>query len=246
MALREELGRHAWVLLAVLAMAGLVPPAVQADQLIADDLIVDGSLCVGLDCVVDQPFSFTTLDLKENNLRIFFNDTSTTAAFPKNDWEIFANDSANGGASFLGFADRGPGIVSVSGQGVCEGGANDGLVCNDGSGADCRGICVGGAANGVPCTPDPSFCSDFGGTCVDAGACVAYGAIIFRIEAGGPEDSLVIDSAGDVFIAGNLTVGGTINGESAAIQQLQEQVAALQAELAAIRAFPPLRQFLGR
>ena len=81
---------------------------------------------------------------------------------------------------------------------------------------------------------------------MDAGVCVAFGAIIFRIEAGGPEDSLVIDSAGDVSIAGDLIVGGTIDGESEAIQELQEQVAALQAEMEAIAAFPALRQFLGR
>lgn len=247
MAPREELRRSTWmVALAVVAMAALAPSAVRADQLVLDDLIVDGSLCVGVDCQVDQPFYFTTVDLKENNLRIFFNDTSTSSAFPKNDWEIIANESADGGASFLGFADRGAGVVSVSGQGFCEGGTNHGLACGDGTGANCYGICVGGTLDGIPCPPDPSYCSEYGGTCVDAGVCVAYGAIIFRIEAGGPEDSLVIDSSGDVSIAGNLTVGGTIDGESAAILQLQLQVAALEAEIEAIRAFPPLRQFLSR
>jgi hypothetical protein len=77
------------------------------DQVIADDLIVQGSECVGLDCVNNEAFSFDTIRLKENNTRISFNDTSTTAGFPTDDWTIRANSSASGGASFLAFVDRG-------------------------------------------------------------------------------------------------------------------------------------------
>jgi len=72
-----------------------------------DDVIDQGSLCVGLDCVNGEVFSFDTIRLKENNTRISFNDTSTTAGFPTNDWTIRANSSASGGASFLAFVDRG-------------------------------------------------------------------------------------------------------------------------------------------
>ena len=77
------------------------------DQVIADDLIVQGSACVGLDCVINESFSFDTIRLKENNTRISFNDTSTGAGFPTNDWTIRANSSSSGGASFLAFVDRG-------------------------------------------------------------------------------------------------------------------------------------------
>ena len=70
-----------------------------ADFVINDDLIVDGSACVGLDCVNGESFSFDTLILKENNLRILFNDTSVSASFPRTDWRLIANDSANGGQS---------------------------------------------------------------------------------------------------------------------------------------------------
>jgi hypothetical protein len=76
-----------------------------ADFVILDDLIVDGSECVGFDCVNGESFSFDTLILKENNLRILFNDTSSAAAFPKNDWRIIANDSANGGLSHFSIQD---------------------------------------------------------------------------------------------------------------------------------------------
>ena len=37
--------------------------------------------------------------VKENNLRIKFQDTSTSASFPSNDWQLTANDSSNGGAN---------------------------------------------------------------------------------------------------------------------------------------------------
>ncbi|NIM12421.1 MAG: hypothetical protein GTO45_09930, partial [Candidatus Aminicenantes bacterium] len=64
------------------------------DQVILDDLIVDGSICVGFDCVNGESFGFDTIRLKENNLRIRFVDTSSTASFPSNDWQITANDSS--------------------------------------------------------------------------------------------------------------------------------------------------------
>jgi hypothetical protein len=81
-------------------------PAVrQVDQVIPDDLIVQGSACVGLDCVNNENFGFDTIRLKENNLRIHFDDTSTQAGFPANDWRLIANDSASGGSSKFSIED---------------------------------------------------------------------------------------------------------------------------------------------
>jgi hypothetical protein len=68
-----------------------------ADTVIPDDLIVQGSACVGLDCVDGESFGFDTIRLKENNTRIKFDDTSTSPGFPNNDWQLTANDSASGG-----------------------------------------------------------------------------------------------------------------------------------------------------
>jgi len=76
------------------------------DQVIPDDLIVQGSTCVGLDCVNNENFGFDTLRLKENNTRIHFDDTSTTSGFAANDWTLIANDSASGGASKFSVEDR--------------------------------------------------------------------------------------------------------------------------------------------
>ena len=72
-------------------------PVQVLDQVIADDLIVQGSICAGFDCVNNESFGFDTLRLKENNLRINFDDTSTSAGFPATDWTLSANDTASGG-----------------------------------------------------------------------------------------------------------------------------------------------------
>jgi hypothetical protein len=82
----------------------LVPSAF-ADVVHADDVIITGSQCVGFDCVDGESFGFDTIKLKENNTQIFFDDTSSTAGFPANDWRIIANDSASGGASYLTIED---------------------------------------------------------------------------------------------------------------------------------------------
>jgi hypothetical protein len=71
----------------------------------ADDEIIQGSLCVGLDCVNNENFGFDTIRLKENNTRIKFDDTSTAAGFPNNDWQLTANDSASGGANKFSIED---------------------------------------------------------------------------------------------------------------------------------------------
>jgi hypothetical protein len=75
------------------------------DQVIPDDLIVQASLCVGFDCVNNESFGFDTIRLKENNLRIKFEDTSSTAGFPSSDWQLTANDSASGGANKFSVED---------------------------------------------------------------------------------------------------------------------------------------------
>jgi len=76
-----------------------------ADSVILDDLIVDGSICAGQDCVNGESFGFDTLRLKENNLRIKAQDTSNSASFPTNDWQITFNDSSNGGANKFSIDD---------------------------------------------------------------------------------------------------------------------------------------------
>lgn len=75
------------------------------DFAVNDDLIVTGSTCMGFGCVSGEAFGFDTIRLKENNLRIKFQDTSTASAFPSNDWELTANDSASGGLNRFSIRD---------------------------------------------------------------------------------------------------------------------------------------------
>ena len=91
--------------LTALAALGLATGTAQADQVFLDDVIVDGSLCVGFDCVNGESFGSDTIRLKENNLRIKFQDTSSTASFPTRDWMLLANDSTNGGVEKFSLLD---------------------------------------------------------------------------------------------------------------------------------------------
>ncbi len=79
-------------------------PLVKA-QTFATDLIVQGSECLGIDCSTSESFGFDTLKLKENNLRIKFDDTSASANFPGNDWQLTANESDNGGLNKFSIDD---------------------------------------------------------------------------------------------------------------------------------------------
>ena len=87
------------------ASAGGTPTFGLKDVVTADDAIIQGSLCVGLDCVINEAFGFDTIRLKENNTRIKFEDTSTGAGFPTHDWQLTANDSASGGAEKFSIED---------------------------------------------------------------------------------------------------------------------------------------------
>lgn len=74
------------------------------DVVTPDDIIVQGSACIGLDCVNNESFGFDTIRLKENNTRIKFEDTSV-GSFPTNDWQLTANDSASGASSKFSIED---------------------------------------------------------------------------------------------------------------------------------------------
>ncbi len=71
-----------------------------------DDVVITGSLGIGFDIATDgtQSFGFDTILLKENNLRILFEDTSV-GSFPTNDWRIRINDTTSGGASYFAIED---------------------------------------------------------------------------------------------------------------------------------------------
>ncbi len=83
------------------------------DDVFNDDLIVFGSICVGLDCANGESFGYCTQKFKENNPQICFEDTST-GSYPDNDWKIQINDTSNGGASFFTIWDSDAGVRPFS------------------------------------------------------------------------------------------------------------------------------------
>jgi len=97
--------RHAHALTVAAVTAVLSGSNAFADHFIVDDIVGTFSACFGNDCVNGESFGFDTLRLKENNLRIHFQDTSNTASFPSTDWRIIINDSSNGGANYFGVQD---------------------------------------------------------------------------------------------------------------------------------------------
>lgn len=107
-------------------------------QVFNDDLIAVGSLAIGIDASSSESFGFDTFRMKENNLRIHFDDTSASADFPGNDWRITINDSGNGGQNYFGIDDATAGnspfrIMAGSGANalfVSDSGGNVGLGTN--------------------------------------------------------------------------------------------------------------------
>ncbi len=107
-----------------LALGVMATTPTMAAQVIATDLIVQGSECVGTDCTSSESFGYDTVRLKENNTRLKFDDTSSSGSFPSRDWQLVANDSNNGGAEYLAIEDVTAGKVPFTVEG---GGKNNAL-----------------------------------------------------------------------------------------------------------------------
>jgi hypothetical protein len=92
-------------------LAALLATPANAAQFVPDDFVAQGSAAFGIDAVETETFGFDTIRLKENNLRIHFDDTSATAGFPANDWRLIANDTGSGGANYFAIEDTTAGRV---------------------------------------------------------------------------------------------------------------------------------------
>lgn len=110
MASQRSTGWGVWRgLVAGLLLVGVEPAL--ADQIIADDLVVQSSICAGPACVANESFGFDTLRLKGEQLGIGFVDTSTAAGFPSTDWRIAINDPSADGENHLSIVDVTAGTV---------------------------------------------------------------------------------------------------------------------------------------
>ncbi len=116
-------------LLPIVLLACLTSVA-SADLEFLDDVIIQFKLAVGFDAVDGEAFGNDVIRLKENNLRIHFQDTSNSASFPSNDWRLIANDTNNGGDNYFALED------STAGRQVLrvDAGARANALYVDGSG----------------------------------------------------------------------------------------------------------------
>ena len=74
---------------------------VSTDTYFADDVSAAGGVCGGSDCTNAESYGLATIKMKENNTRLKFEDTSTSAGFATTDWQLSANDAFSGGANKL-------------------------------------------------------------------------------------------------------------------------------------------------
>jgi len=185
------------------ALAVLCAVPLFSDEIFYDDVVIQQSLGVGMDVNNGENFGFSTILLKENNLRITFEDTSNSGSFPTNDWQLTANESTNGGKNRFSIEDLTAGQVPFT---VSAGAPDHALyVHNNGN----LGIRSDAPAQDVHITSDdsptlrleqsadaglPTRSWDLVGN--EAGLTVrdvtAGGAVPFQIEPDAPQDSLVL------------------------------------------------------
>lgn len=177
-----------------------------ADIVQADDLIVQASICVGFDCVNGESFGFDTLRLKENNARIAFVDTSG-AGFATDDWELTANDSANGGLDRFSIANTTDATIPFT---VVGNATTNALVVGAGRigiGTAEPGLSVHAVADNTPAIRLAQTAVQFTAQTWDIGANEANffvrdttnsSLLPFRIRPGAPTSSLDIAANGDI------------------------------------------------
>ena len=103
---------YSTLLVLFISLTAAAQSDVPGDQNIAEDLTVQGSLGIGLD-IGTPSFGFNTFIMAENNLRMFFDDTSISAGFPANDWMIELNSNLNGGDNYFGIRDATANTIPV-------------------------------------------------------------------------------------------------------------------------------------
>ncbi len=74
-------------------------------QVFNSDVHIEGSLQIGTGAASGYNFGFDTFVMTEDNLRMYFDDTSASGSFPANDWRFTFNDSSNGGSNFFSIDD---------------------------------------------------------------------------------------------------------------------------------------------
>ena len=199
-----------------------VEGSLNKDQVFLDDLIVDGSACIGLDCANGESFGFDTLRLKENNLRIKFEDTSTTASFPGNDWQILVNEKDNGSLDKFSIED----ITGSKTPFTIEAGAgNHSLYVDDGGrlglGTNSPAVDAHIISGNTPTLRlDQDGSSGFASQTWDLAGNEANffvrdvtngSKLPFKIKPGAPDNTLYLEDTGDVGVGAGTNPAGPLH-----------------------------------
>ncbi|WP_339616199.1 hypothetical protein [uncultured Gilvimarinus sp.] len=188
------------------------------EQTFVQDVEIQGSLCVGTDCASSENFGFDTIRIKENNTRIKFDDTSTSGSFPNHDWQLTANDSANGGLNRFSIED----ITAASIPFTVEGSAPSNSLYIDDSGRVGFGTSAPVVEAHMADGDSPTLrleqdgSSGFTAQTWDVAGNEANffirdvtngSKLPFRIKPGAPSDSIFITANGDVGVGTNAPAG---------------------------------------
>jgi hypothetical protein len=214
------------------------PTSPSTDTFFTDDVSAQGGVCAGFDCTNAESYGFATIKLKENNLRLKFEDTSTSAGFASTDWQLSANDTASGGANKFFIED----LTAATSPFVIEGATPSNTLYVDSTGR--IGIRTSTPAKDLHITASvsPSIRMEESGTFqnwdIVANSNNFYVRDVnheqnpFIIKASAPYNSLVIDSVGRIGLGvasplyqihhssgARLDAGNWVNASSRAIKQ---------------------------
>jgi len=113
---------------------------IEGDLTVEGEVSIQNHMCVGLACGL--PIFDDTILFKDNNLRLRFDDTSTTTGFPANDWQLAFNDTVVDGDNYFAIEDNTASTVPF----VIEAGAASSSIYVDASG----NVGMGTATPSVP------------------------------------------------------------------------------------------------
>jgi len=89
------------------------------------DVIINDYLCVGDDCLTSETLGAATLVVKDGVIVLEFDDTSNSASFPNNHWEIRINEAIESGLNAIAITDAFPGGGGNDHVFLIEAGAGD-------------------------------------------------------------------------------------------------------------------------
>lgn len=102
--LTRRLGHHALSGLLLCLFGSLSSPA-RADIYYTQPLIDTAPICIGFACYDGYPFSYESMVLSADFVRMLFTDHSSATGYPTNDWSLDANDQYYGGANAFSIVD---------------------------------------------------------------------------------------------------------------------------------------------